>query len=158
MYFRASNQVWSHLKHHSYEKEVSPLHHEHSCHDPSDCRSFPYFRRMQKRKKEPLPICISNLSISECLDNPQTKGWNDTIYVSAIDDTKLKIHTTHTPFNCCTTKFSQKINVQENDIIVTMHEDGDFCYCMCGHSVDFVLNNLEIGKTYTIILKHDNQE
>ena len=106
----------------------------------------------------PAPIAVSDFSVSDCLDHPQTKDWNDTIYVTAIDDIKLKIRTTHTPFNCCTTEFSQEINVQENDITITMHEDGDFCNCLCGRSMEFVLNNLEIGKTYTVILKHDNHE
>ena len=96
----------------------------------------------------------SGFSVSSCLDEDR-RGYydSDTIYVTAIDDSSLKIRTTNTLFNCCSEEFWEEVSVEGNDIAVSMYEYYEIpCDCECPRSVEFVLNNLEIGQTYNILL------
>lgn len=109
-------------------------------------------------KPEPEPG-VSDFLVSSCLDEDR-RGYydSDTIYVTAIDDNSLKIRTTNTLFNCCSEVFWEDVTVDGNNITVSMYEDAEVpCDCVCPRSVVFVLNNMEIGKTYNIfLLKSDD--
>ena len=109
-------------------------------------------------KPEPEPG-VSDFLVSSCLDEDR-RGYydSDTIYVTAINDNSLKIRTTNTLFNCCSEEFWEDVTVDGNNITVSMYEDAEVpCDCVCPRSVVFVLNNMEIGKTYNIfLLKSDD--
>ena len=111
-----------------------------------------------KPKPEPGPSA-GDFLVSSCLDEDR-RGYydSDTIYVTAIDDNSLKIRTTNTLFNCCSEEFWEDVTVDGNNITVSMYEDAEVpCDCVCPRSVVFVLNNMEIGKTYNIfLLKSDD--
>lgn len=109
-------------------------------------------------KPEPGPSA-GDFLVSSCLDEDR-RGYydSDTIYVTAINDNSLKIRTTNTHFNCCSEEFWEDVTVDGNNITVSMYEDAEVpCDCVCPRSVVFVLNNMEIGKTYNIfLLKSDD--
>lgn len=111
-----------------------------------------------KPKPEPGPSA-GDFLVSSCLDEDR-RGYydSDTIYVTAINDNSLKIRTTNTLFNCCSEEFWEDVTVDGNNITVSMYEDAEVpCDCVCPRSVVFVLNNMEIGKTYNIfLLKSDD--
>ena len=104
-------------------------------------------------------VNVSDFLVSSCLDEDR-RGYydSDTIYVTAINDNSLKIRTTNTHFNCCSEEFWEDVTVDGNNITVSMYEDAEVpCDCVCPRSVVFVLNNMEIGKTYNIfLLKSDD--
>ena len=102
---------------------------------------------------------VSDFFVSECndmlLDNLRDNGYpyNDTIYVSAIDDSKLKISTTNTPFYCGTDTIWHEINAQGQNISIALLYEDPWSDCLCGHHVDITLDDLTLGQTYTINLK-----
>ena len=76
-----------------------------------------------------------------------------TISAVAINDNSLKIRTTGTYFNCCSEEFWEEVSVEGNKIRVYMFEDDkEACDCVCPTSVEFVLDNLQLGQTYNIVL------
>lgn len=103
---------------------------------------------------KPVPIEINGFSVSECLEKDRGLMFdNDTIYAVAINDNSLKIRTTGTYFNCCSEEFWEEVSVEGNKIRVYMFEDDkEECDCVCPTSVEFVLNNLQLGQTYNIVL------
>ncbi len=114
-------------------------------------------------KQKALSPKVSDFFVSECndmlLDNLRDNGYpyNDTIYVSAIDDSKLKISTTNTPFYCGADTIWHEINAQEQNITVAFLYNDPWTDCICGHHVDAVLDNLSIGEAYTITLKKNDE-
>ena len=109
-------------------------------------------------KCEPKPdVEINGYSVTECLEKDRGLMYydNDTIYVTAINDSSLMIKTTSTLFNCCSEEFFVDAYWYENKIRISMFEIEDeelACDCVCPRSVEFVLSNLEIGETYNIVL------
>ena len=103
---------------------------------------------------KPDPIGINGFSVSECLrDDRGVMYDNDTIYAVAINDNSLKIRTSNTYFNCCSEEFWEEISVEGNKISIYMFEDDkEPCDCECPTSVEFVLDNLQLGQTYNIVL------
>ncbi len=109
-------------------------------------------------KKESRQPKVSGFSVSECLDQLRDGELGDTIYVSAIGDTKLKISTANTCLVCCEQNFWHEIEVQGQDITVTVLDDGSDCNCVCWRSLEVILDNLELGQTYTISLKRGDYD
>lgn len=109
-------------------------------------------------KCEPKPdVEINGYLVTECLEKDRGLMYydNDTIYVTAINDSSLMIKTTSTLFNCCSEEFFVDAYWYENKIRISMFEIEDeelACDCVCPRSVEFVLSNLEIGETYNIVL------
>lgn len=107
---------------------------------------------------EPKPdVEINGYSVAECLEKDRGLMYydNDTIYVTAINDSSLMIKTTSTMFNCCSEEFFVDAYWYENKIRISMFEIENeelACDCVCPRSVEFVLSNLEIGETYNIVL------
>ena len=108
-------------------------------------------------KNETFQPKVSDFFVSECNDiTPQRDGeFNDTIYVTTVDETKLKISTTNTLFNCCSESFHQKINLQGQNVSILLSDEGPTCNCVCGHHVNLTIENLKEGQTYTINIKKD---
>lgn len=107
-------------------------------------------------KKETLQPKVSDFFISECLDHLRYQA--DTICVTTIDNTKLKISTTNTLFDCCAESFNQEINLQGQDISILLLHEGPACDCVCGHCVELIIENLEIGNTYMVNIKKDDYD
>ena len=87
-------------------------------------------------------------------DNP----YIDTIYVTTVDDTKLKISTTNTPFFCGTDTIWHEINEQGQDISIALLYEDPWSDCLCGHHVCIILDDLTLGQTYTIKLKRNDMD
>jgi len=87
-------------------------------------------------------------------DNP----YIDTIYVTTVDDTKLKISTTNTPFFCGTDTIWHEINTQGQNISIALLYEDSWSDCLCGHHVDIILDDLTLGQTYTIKLKRNDMD
>ncbi len=107
-------------------------------------------------KCEPKPdVEINGFSVAECLEKDRGLMYydNDTIYVTAINDSSIMIKTTSTLFNCCSEEFFGDAYWYENKIRISMFEiEDEACDCVCPRSVEFVLSNLELGQTYNIVL------
>lgn len=109
---------------------------------------------------------VSDFFVSGCndvvlyADNLRDNGYPyiDTIYITAVDDTKLKISTTNTPFDCCAESFDQEINMQGQSISVLLSHEGPACDCECGHHVDLTIENLKMGQTYMVNIKKDDSD
>jgi len=108
-------------------------------------------------KNEVLQPKVSDFFVSECNDIvPHRDGeFNDTIYVTTVDETKLKISTTNTLFNCCSESFDQEINLQGQNVSIFLSDEGPTCNCVCGHHVNLTIENLKEGQTYSINIKKD---
>ena len=92
-------------------------------------------------KCEPKPdVEINGYSVTECLEKDRGLMYydNDTIYVTAINDSSLMIKTTSTLFNCCSEEFFVDAYWYENKIRISMFEIEDeelACDCVCPRSV-----------------------
>lgn len=112
-------------------------------------------------KQNPQPK-VSDFFISGCNDivlydmRDNDYPYIDTIYVTTIDNTKMRINTTNTPFDCCAESFDQEINLQGQNISILLLHEGPACDCECGHYVDLTIENLKMGQTYTVNIKKDD--
>ena len=84
--------------------------------------------------------------------------YTDTIYVTTVDETKLKISTTNTPFFCGTDTIRPEINAQEQSITIALLYEDPWSECLCGQHVDITLDELTIGQIYTINLKKNDSD
>ena len=104
---------------------------------------------------------VSDFFVSGCNDivlytddlHGNDYSYIDTIYVTTVDDTKLKISTTNTPFFCGTDTIWNEIDVQGQSISIALLYEDPWSDCLCGHHVDIILDDLTLGQTYTINLK-----
>ena len=82
-------------------------------------------------KKEAQQPKVSGYFVSGCNDVVlhRDNELNDTIYATAVDDTKLKISTTNTQFSCGV------------DTIL-----------------DIIIENLKLGQTYSVSIKKDERD
>ena len=98
-------------------------------------------------KKEAQQPKVSGFFVSGCNDIVlhRDNELNDTIYVTAIDDTKLKINTTNTPFSCGVDTIRPEIQTQEQNISIELH-------------LDIIIENLKLGQTYSVSIKKDERD
>lgn len=112
-----------------------------------------------KQKAQPK---VSDFFISGCNDvhlydqRDNDYPYIDTIYVTTVDNAKLRINTTNTPFDCCAESFNQEINLQGQNVSILLSHEGAACDCECGHHVDLTIENLKMGQTYTVNIKKDD--
>ena len=112
-------------------------------------------------KKEARQPKVSGFFVSGCndivlyTDDPRGNDnpYIDTIYVTTVDDTKLKISTTNTPFFCGTDTIRHEINTQGQNISIALLYEDPWSDCLCGHHVDIILDDLTLGQTYSINLR-----
>ena len=86
---------------------------------------------------------VSDFVVSGCNDfvlytdnlRDNAYPYNDTIYVTTINETKLKISTTNTPFYCGTDTIWNEISAQGQNITVALLYNDPWTDCICGHHV-----------------------
>ena len=85
-------------------------------------------------KKEAKQPKVSGFFVSGCNDIVlhRDNELNDTIYVTAVDDTKLKISTTNTPFSCGVDTIRPEIQTQEQNISIELLYEDSWADCLCG--------------------------
>ncbi|MDR1346250.1 MAG: hypothetical protein LBK03_06075 [Bacteroidales bacterium] len=114
-----------------------------------------------EKPKHTNEVKLSDFKFSECKvllsqDAVAQKSSSDTIYAETIDDNTLKIWTTNTLFSCCASEIRHDVSVETIiTVILSQSEDGNQCNCLCGRSVEFLLNNLINGQNYSVIIKKD---
>ena len=108
-------------------------------------------------KKEARQPKVSDFFVSGCNDVVlyRDNELNDTIYVTAIDDTKLKISTTNTQFPCGVDTIRPEIQAQEQNISIELLYVDSWADCLCGRHLDIILENLKLGQTYFFNIKKD---
>jgi hypothetical protein len=109
-------------------------------------------------KKEARQPKVSDFFVSECNDNVillRDGEPNDTIYVTTVDDTKLKISTTNTQFSCGVDTIRPEIQTQEQNISIELLYEDSWADCLCGRHLDIILENLKLGQTYFVSIKKD---
>lgn len=109
-------------------------------------------------KKEARQPKVSDFFVSECNDNVillRDGEPNDTIYVTTVDDTKLKISTTNTQFPCDAYTIRPEIQAQEQNISIELLYEDSWADCLCGRHLDIILENLKLGQTYSVSIKKD---
>ena len=109
-------------------------------------------------KKEARQPKVSDFFVSECNDNVillRDGEPNDTIYVTTVDDTKLKISTTNTQFPCDAYTIRPEIQAQEQNISIELLYEDSWANCLCGRHLDIILENLMLGQTYFFNIKKD---
>ena len=107
-------------------------------------------------KKEAQQPKVSDFFVSGCNDIvPYNRSENDTIYVTAVDDTKLKISTTNTPFSCGVDTIRPEIQTQEQNISIELLYEDSWADCLCGRHLDIIIENLKLGQTYSVCIKKD---
>ena len=96
-------------------------------------------------KKEAKQPKVSGFFVSGCNDVVlhRDNEQNDTIYVTAIDDTKLKIST---------------IQTQEQNISIELLYEDSWADCLCGRHLDIIIENLKLGQTYSVSIKKDERD
>ena len=112
-------------------------------------------------KKEARQPKVSDFFVSECNDNVillRDGEPNDTIYVTTIDDTKLKISTTNTQFPCDAYTIRPEIQAQEQNISIELLYEDSWANCICGRHLDIILENLKLGQTYSVSIKKDERD
>ena len=112
-------------------------------------------------KKEARQPKVSDFFVSECNDNVillRDGEPNDTIYVTTVDDTKLKISTTNTQFPCDVDTIRPEIQAQEQNISIELLYVDSWADCLCGRHLDIILENLKLGQTYLINIKKDERD
>ena len=112
-------------------------------------------------KKEAKQPKVSGFFVSECNDNVillRDGEPNDTIYVTTVDDTKLKISTTNTLFPCDAYTIRPEIQAQEQNISIELLYDDSWADCLCGRHLDIILENLKLGQTYFFSIKKDERD
>ena len=112
-------------------------------------------------KKEARQPKVSDFFVSECNDNVillRDGEPNDTIYVTTVDDTKLKISTTNTQFPCDAYTIRPEIQAQEQNISIELLYEESWANCICGRHLDIILENLKLGQTYFFSIKKDERD
>ena len=112
-------------------------------------------------KKEARQPKVSDFFVSECNDNVillRDGEPNDTIYVTTVDDTKLKISTTNTQFPCDAYTIRPEIQAQEQNISIELLYEDSWANCLCGRHLDIILENLKLGQTYSVSIKKDERD
>ena len=112
-------------------------------------------------KKEARQPKVSDFFVSECNDNVillRDGEPNDTIYVTTVDDTKLKISTTNTQFPCDAYTIRPEIQTQEQNISIELLYEDSWDDCLCGRHLDIILENLKLGQTYSVSIKKDERD
>ncbi len=112
-------------------------------------------------KKEARQPKVSDFFVSECNDNVillRDGEPNDTIYVTTVDDTKLKISTTNTLFPCDAYTIRPEIQAQEQNISIELLYEDSWADCLCGRHLDIILENLKLGQTYFFSIKMDERD
>lgn len=112
-------------------------------------------------KKEARQPKVSDFFVSECNDNVillRDGEPNDTIYVTTVDDTKLKISTTNTQFPCDAYTIRPEIQAQEQNISIELLYDDSWADCLCGRHLDIIIENLKLGQTYSVSIKKDERD
>ena len=112
-------------------------------------------------KKEARQPRVSDFFVSECNDNVfllRDGEPNDTIYVTTVDDTKLKISTTNTQFPCDAYTIRPEIQAQEQNISIELLYEDSWADCLCGRHLDIILENLKLGQTYFFSIKKDERD
>ena len=112
-------------------------------------------------KKEARQPKVSDFFVSECNDNVillRDGEPNDTIYVTTVDDTKLKISTTNTPFYCDVDTIRPEIQTQEQNISIELLYEDSWADCLCGRHLDIIIENLKLGQTYSVSIKKDERD
>ena len=112
-------------------------------------------------KKEARQPKVSDFFVSECNDNVillRDGEPNDTIYVTNVDDTKLKISTTNTPFYCDVDTIRPEIQTQEQNISIELLYEDSWADCLCGRHLDIIIENLKVGQTYSVSIKKDERD
>ena len=112
-------------------------------------------------KKEARQPKVSDFFVSERNDNVillRNGEPNDTIYVTTVDDTKLKISTTNTQFPCDAYTIRPEIQTQEQNISIELLYEDSWANCICGRHLDIILENLKLGQTYSVSIKKDERD
>ena len=112
-------------------------------------------------KKEARQPKVSDFFVSECNDNVillRDGEPNDTIYVTTVDDTKLKISTTNTPVSCGVDTIRPEIQTQEQNISIELLYEDSWADCLCGRHLDIIIENLKLGQTYSVSIKKDERD
>ena len=111
-------------------------------------------------KKEAKQPKVSGFFVSGCNDIVlhRDNEQNDTIYVTAVDDTKLKISTTNTPFSCGVDTIRPEIQTQEQNISIELLYEDSWADCLCGRHLDIIIENLKLGQTYSVSIKKDERD
>ena len=111
-------------------------------------------------KRETVQPKVSDFFVSGCNDIvPHRDGeFNDTIYVTTIDETKLKISTTNTQFPCDAYTIRPEIQAQEQNISIELLYEDSWADCICGRHLDIILENLKLGQTYFFNIKKDERD
>lgn len=114
-------------------------------------------------KQNPQPK-VSDFFISGCNDvvlydmRDNDYPYIDTIYVTTIDNTKLKISTTNTQFPCGVDTIRPEIQAQEQNISIELLYVDSWADCLCGRHLDIILENLKLGQTYFFSIKKDERD
>ena len=114
-------------------------------------------------KQNPQPK-VSDFFISGCNDvvlydmRDNDYPYIDTIYVTTIDNTKLKISTTNTQFPCDAYTIRPEIQAQEQNISIELLYEDSWADCICGRHLDIILENLKLGQTYFFNIKKDERD
>lgn len=108
-------------------------------------------------KKEARQPKVSDFFVSGCNDVVLYRDGepNDTIYVTTVDDTKLKISTTNTQFSCGVDTIRPEIQTQEQNISIELLYEDSWADCLCGRHLDIIIENLKLGQTYSVCIKKD---
>ena len=111
-------------------------------------------------KKEARQPKVSDFFVSECNDVVLHRDGepNDTIYVTTVDNTKLKISTTNTQFPCGVDTIRPEIQAQEQNISIELLYVDSWADCLCGRHLDIILENLKLGQTYFFNIKKDERD
>lgn len=111
-------------------------------------------------KKEARQPKVSDFFVSGCNDVVLYRDGepNDTIYVTTVDDTKLKISTTNTQFPCGVDTIRPEIQAQEQNISIELLYVDSWADCLCGRHLDIILENLKLGQTYFFNIKKDERD
>lgn len=111
-------------------------------------------------KKEAQQPKVSDFFVSGCNDVVLYRDGepNDTIYVTTVDDTKLKISTTNTLFPCDVDTIRPEIQAQEQNISIELLYEDSWADCLCGRHLDIILENLKLGQTYFFSIKKDERD
>jgi len=112
-------------------------------------------------KKEAKQPKVSGFFVSECNDNVillRDGEPNDTIYMTTVDDTKLKISTTNTLFPCDAYTIRPEIQAQEQNISIELLYEDSWADCLCGRHLDIIIENLKLGQTYSVSIKKDERD
>ena len=111
-------------------------------------------------KKEARQPKVSDFFVSGCNDVVlyRDNELNDTIYVTTVDDTKLKISTTNTQFPCGVDTIRPEIQAQEQNISIELLYVDSWADCLCGRHLDIIIENLKLGETYSVNIKKDERD